>query len=193
MPASPGPSPMPTRSASIRARIGVMGESAGGGLAAALALLARDRGEYRLAFQHLIYPMLDDRTCTRRPASLRRRVPLARRTTIISAGAACSARRRAGRASRPMRRPRGRRPRRPAADLHRDRRARSLPRRGYRLCAAADPRRRADRAARLSGRLPRLRHDGRGGRRGAGAARQPRGAGTVPEVVRRPEPQSSLR
>ncbi len=45
-----------------RKRIGVMGESAGGGLAAALALLARDRGEHRLAFQHLIYPMLDDRT-----------------------------------------------------------------------------------------------------------------------------------
>jgi acetyl esterase/lipase len=44
-------------------RIGVMGESAGGGLAAALALLARDRREHRLAFQHLIYPMLDDRTC----------------------------------------------------------------------------------------------------------------------------------
>lgn len=46
-----------------RARIGLMGESAGGGLAAALALLARDRGEYAIAFQHLIYPMLDDRTC----------------------------------------------------------------------------------------------------------------------------------
>ncbi|HUD28900.1 MAG TPA: alpha/beta hydrolase [Novosphingobium sp.] len=46
------------------ARIGVMGESAGGGLAAALALLARDRGEHALAFQHLVYPMLDDRTCT---------------------------------------------------------------------------------------------------------------------------------
>jgi triacylglycerol lipase len=44
-------------------RIGVKGESAGGGLAAALALLARDRGEYRLAFQSLTYPMLDDRTC----------------------------------------------------------------------------------------------------------------------------------
>ena len=44
------------------ARIGVMGESAGGGLAAALALLARDRGQFALAFQHLIYPMLDDRT-----------------------------------------------------------------------------------------------------------------------------------
>ena len=47
-----------------RERVGVMGESAGGGLAAALALLVRDRGEHRLAFQHLIYPMLDDRTCT---------------------------------------------------------------------------------------------------------------------------------
>ena len=46
-------------------RIGVMGESAGGGLAAALALMARDRGEYALKFQCLTYPMLDDRTCTR--------------------------------------------------------------------------------------------------------------------------------
>ena len=34
-------------------RIGVMGESAGGGFAAAFALLVRDRGEFRLAFQHL--------------------------------------------------------------------------------------------------------------------------------------------
>ena len=46
-----------------RQRIGVMGESAGGGLAAALALMVRDRGDYPLVFQHLIYPMLDDRTC----------------------------------------------------------------------------------------------------------------------------------
>lgn len=43
-------------------RIGVKGESAGGGLAAGLALLARDRGGPGLAFQHLIYPMIDDRT-----------------------------------------------------------------------------------------------------------------------------------
>lgn len=48
-------------------RIGVMGESAGGGLAAGLSLLVRDRAEHRLAFQHLIYPMLDDRTCVREP------------------------------------------------------------------------------------------------------------------------------
>ena len=48
-------------------RIGVMGESAGGGLAAALALMARDRDGPGLAFQHLIYPMLDDRTSTSEP------------------------------------------------------------------------------------------------------------------------------
>ena len=45
-------------------RIGLLGESAGGGLAAGLALRMRDEGVYRLAFQHLVYPMLDDRTCT---------------------------------------------------------------------------------------------------------------------------------
>lgn len=45
------------------------GESAGGGLAAALALLARDRGEFAPIHQHLTYPMLDDRTgSTRTPA-----------------------------------------------------------------------------------------------------------------------------
>jgi acetyl esterase/lipase len=44
-------------------RIAVGGSSAGGGLAAALALLARDRGEFSLMFQFLIAPMLDDRTC----------------------------------------------------------------------------------------------------------------------------------
>ena len=45
-------------------RIGVYGLSAGGGLAAALALLARDRGEVRLAFVLLDCPMLDDRQRT---------------------------------------------------------------------------------------------------------------------------------
>ena len=48
-----------------RRRIGVTGLSAGGGLAAALALYVRDRDEKLLAFQHLIYPMIDDRTCVR--------------------------------------------------------------------------------------------------------------------------------
>ena len=43
-------------------RIVVMGESAGGGLAASLALMARDRGGPALSGQVLIYPMLDWRT-----------------------------------------------------------------------------------------------------------------------------------
>lgn len=50
------------------ARIGVMGESAGGGLAASVALMARDRGfDPPLAKQILIYPMIDDRTISRNP------------------------------------------------------------------------------------------------------------------------------
>jgi len=47
-----------------RSRIAISGESAGGGMAAGLGLLTRDRGEIKLAFQHLIFPMLDDRTVT---------------------------------------------------------------------------------------------------------------------------------
>ena len=44
------------------ARTAVMGESAGGGLAAGVALLARDRSGPAIARQILVYPMLDDRT-----------------------------------------------------------------------------------------------------------------------------------
>jgi acetyl esterase/lipase len=43
-------------------RLAIGGASAGGGLAAALALLARDRGQITPAFQLLAYPMLDDRS-----------------------------------------------------------------------------------------------------------------------------------
>ena len=42
-------------------QIMIGGESAGGGMAAALCLLARDRGEVNIAFQMPLYPMLDDR------------------------------------------------------------------------------------------------------------------------------------
>ncbi|WP_433556550.1 alpha/beta hydrolase fold domain-containing protein [Pseudonocardia xinjiangensis] len=44
------------------ARVAIMGDSAGGGLAAAAALTCRDREIGPLAAQILIYPMLDDRT-----------------------------------------------------------------------------------------------------------------------------------
>lgn len=46
--------------------IAVVGESAGGGLAAALALLARDRVSVPLCFQGLVYPMIDDRSAVDR-------------------------------------------------------------------------------------------------------------------------------
>lgn len=46
------------------ARIVIAGASAGGGLAAGTALLARDLGEVSLRAQVLIYPMIDDRGVT---------------------------------------------------------------------------------------------------------------------------------
>lgn len=48
-----------------RDRLGVSGVSAGGGLAASLAQMAHDRGDIAIAFQFLIYPMLDDRSSVR--------------------------------------------------------------------------------------------------------------------------------
>jgi acetyl esterase/lipase len=46
-------------------RIAVGGSSAGAGLAAGVVLKAHDRGEPPIAFQLLLYPMLDDRTALR--------------------------------------------------------------------------------------------------------------------------------
>ena len=48
-----------------RQRVAVGGNSAGGGLAAALALRAHEEGFVQLLFQLLVYPMLDDRTAAR--------------------------------------------------------------------------------------------------------------------------------
>ena len=48
-------------------RVALMGDSGGGGLAAATALLARDRG-LAVARQILVYPMLDDRNTVPDPA-----------------------------------------------------------------------------------------------------------------------------
>lgn len=50
--------------------IAVFGESAGGGNAAILTLAAREQQDCPIAFQALVYPMLDDRTgSTKQPAS----------------------------------------------------------------------------------------------------------------------------
>ena len=50
-----------------RSRIAIGGASAGGGLTAGLALLARDRAEIPIIFQLLVYPMIND--CNIAPAS----------------------------------------------------------------------------------------------------------------------------
>lgn len=47
-----------------RERVAIAGASAGGGLTAALALLARDRGGPHICFQMPLYPMIDDRNTT---------------------------------------------------------------------------------------------------------------------------------
>lgn len=50
------------------ARLAVMGDSAGGGLAAGVCLMARDRSGPPIAQQLMIYPMLDDTTAAPDPA-----------------------------------------------------------------------------------------------------------------------------
>jgi acetyl esterase/lipase len=49
-------------------KVAVAGESAGGGLAAAVCLLARDHQEPPICQSLLVYPMLDDRTVTKADA-----------------------------------------------------------------------------------------------------------------------------
>jgi triacylglycerol lipase len=48
------------------ARIGIKGESGGGGFAAGAAVYARDQRGPKFTFQHLVYPMIDDRTAVRK-------------------------------------------------------------------------------------------------------------------------------
>lgn len=56
-------------------RIAIGGASAGGGLAAGLALRARDQSAVKPIFQLLVYPMLDDRTAAKPdPAATHRRL-----------------------------------------------------------------------------------------------------------------------
>jgi acetyl esterase/lipase len=140
-----------------RARLAVMGESAGGGHAALLAIRARDRGEVPLVLQALTYPMLDDRTgstVTPPPgvgrlgwdaqanrfgwASFLGAEPGSRQVPAAGVPARCA---RLGR---------------PGARIHRGGRDRPVRGRGHHLCAAADRCRGADRTAGGARRLSRV-------------------------------------
>ena len=76
-PENPFPAPLEDCYAALQwltringSRIAVGGASAGGGLAAALALAARDRAEVNIRYQLLIYPMIDDRSTQQASADL---------------------------------------------------------------------------------------------------------------------------
>ena len=160
-------------------RIVVVGGSAGGGLAAALALLARDRGGPALAGQLLMCPMLDDRNDTpsaHQMAGLRDVGPAGQRGRLD--GAARRRPRRPGRLA--VRRAGPRRPTSPACRrVHRRRVGGDLPRRGRRLREPHLAGRRRRRAARLARRLPRLRRH-RAGRSDMGSVPDSRGRARNP-------------
>ena len=145
-----------------RARIALVGESAGGGHAATLAITARDRGEIPLRFLGLAYPMLDDRTgatvlkpphmgaivWNAQPEPLRLELP-ARRPRRLRGG------------SPPGRARQGGGSQRVAAHLDRRGRARPVRGRGSRVRQAPARSRRSYAVERRARRLPRLRCAGR--------------------------------
>jgi len=90
-----------------RTRVGLGGGSAGAGLAAGLALLARDRGEIALAYQHLVYPMLDDRNETASSHAILDSRVWNRTCNHVGAGTPTSGASPAPRTSRCTRRPQG--------------------------------------------------------------------------------------
>jgi acetyl esterase/lipase len=65
-------------------RIAVGGGSAGGNLAAGVALLARDRGEVPLCFQSLIYPALNDRNVAQVGANVAENLFWSRENMLMS-------------------------------------------------------------------------------------------------------------
>ena len=171
------------------ARIGIKGESGGGGFAAGPQLYARDRQGPKFAFQHLIYPMIDDRTAVRKDlhpyvgefvwtqannyfgwrSLLGERAGLGRRLALCGgrAGNGCVG---------------------PTANLHFGWRAGSLPRRKHGLCGSIEPRRRAGRVSHVSAGVSRLLSCDECPRDQAGRARHARGAATLPARIGRSVP-----
>ena len=138
-PAWSGRPPTPTSSASTPSRLAVYGGSAGGGLALAVALMARDRGGPGLCFVMAPYPMVDDRNETPSSRAVTD-VGAWDRSTNVEAWGWYLGGREADAYAAPARAtdlaglP---------ADLHRRRHRRPLPRRGHRARAAAPAGRRA--------------------------------------------------
>ena len=135
--------------------IGIRGISAGGGLAAALALVARDQGQVSVAFQLLDCPMLDDRQET--PSSRLEGLAVWSREAnefgwrVLPRRPLRQARHLAARRARTGDRPLG-----APARVRVGRHGRRVPRRGHRLRDTAEPGRGADGAPRVPGCLPRL-------------------------------------
>ena len=157
-------------------RIAVMGDSGGGGLAAGVALLARDRGT-PLAHQILVYPMLDDRNTTPDPEL----VPFAAWTydsnrigwtALLGAATGGDDVPSYAAPAREQDLARGR------ARVRRGRRARHLPRRGHQLRTPARRGGRVGGAPRPPGRAARIRpHRAAVRARAAGDGRSPPRAG----------------
>ena len=173
-------------------RIALMGASAGGGLAAATALLARDRGGPPVCFQMLHIPELDDRLET---PSMQKFVdsplwnrPLAVKSWQFYLGDL------SGTGDVPIYAGTGagHRPGGAAAGLCLHRRERPAARRGHRVCAGDVAGRRVGRAAPVPWHIPRLGPGDRGGgiapcgARGVGRlASRARGGRDVNEPERR--------
>lgn len=153
-------------------RLLIAGASAGGGLAAGTALLARDRRGPELIGQVLLCPMLDDRNATTSAEQYDDRGSWVRESNLLGWTALLGERRgtedvsiyAAPARDRPLRTPAG---------LHRVRFRRGVPGRGRRLRHDALGLGRTGRAAGLGGRLPRLRHDRAARRRVPGGRGRP--------------------
>ena len=154
--------------------VAIGGASSGGGSAAGLALMARDRGEYPICFQSLNYPMLDDRNVT--PSSHAIVHPRVwNRDTNARAWKAYVGDAAGGDGVSPYRGPQpGHRSRRAPARLHRGWRSGSVPGRRHRLRAATAASERTDGAARLCRRHPRFQRTGPGHRPGDPVRPRPR-------------------
>jgi acetyl esterase/lipase len=139
------------------ARIGIKGESGGGGFAAAAALYARDQQGPKFAFQHLIYPMIDDRTAVRKDLHpSRRRICLDAREQLFRLAFAarqgaglnrCLALRGGFTGSGCVGF---------ASNVHFGGRSRSLPRRKHDLCGSLEPSRSTGRVSHVPAGVSRL-------------------------------------